>query len=289
MTDSFLIFFRNEKIIGAYVADHILWDVVVHDTQNPSQVGYRYRARVIERMGHSPNYTVDIGTDRPGFLYSKEKLAGGQKVVVDVIRDGFAGKGPKLSLVETYAGKDTTPALMTAAPDPVLRALCAYQTQGVDVVCEMHAQSPPYKQAGARLVKKQEELWEIHPVLDDLAALTDKTVPSETGWSLIVEPLETLTVIDVNAGGAALDIKTINRDAGAEAMRQIRLRNLSGLILIDFLKNPKKGDQQGLLQSLRKAAKADPARVDILGFTHAGLLELTRQRRGLPLRERLKA
>ena len=71
----------------------------------------------------------------------------------------------------------------------------------------------------------------------------------------------------------------------SEAVRQVRLRNISGLVVIDFLNMRKTSVRRQFLQTARKAFRDDPMQVDVLGLTAAGVLELTRRRAAPPLHE----
>jgi Ribonuclease G/E len=118
-----------------------------------------------------------------------------------------------------------------------------------------------------------------------LAPLTRPAVDLGQGASLILERTSALTAIDVNSGQRPP--ADVNMVAAGEAARQIRLRNLSGLIVIDFAApGPKPGS--ALFKAMERALLPDPAKPRIMGMTPAGLLEITRPRRTLPLEEILK-
>ena len=114
-----------------------------------------------------------------------------------------------------------------------------------------------------------------------IAALQAAKVDLPGGSSLMIEPTAALTAIDVNAG--TMPAAAANREALAIIASQLRLRNLSGLILIDFAG----GQAQPLLKPLEKMLGSDPAGCRIGGLTPAGLVEITRPRRDLPLAEKL--
>jgi ribonuclease G len=99
------------------------------------------------------------------------------------------------------------------------------------------------------------------------------------GGFLIVETTRALTSIDVDRGGAQVPPFDINEQAAYELVKQLRLRDIGGMILVDFLRMRDRTDRDTLLQRLREAAHADPLGLEVLGFTRAGLVELTRPRR----------
>ncbi len=124
-------------------------------------------------------------------------------------------------------------------------------------------------------------------------ALSD-TVRLDCGGYLIVEPTETMTVIDVNSGNfdSGKDRRKtalkVNLEAAAESSRQIRLRNLSGIILIDFINMDNPEDNDILLKSLEKLLKNDPIKTVLVDMTKLSLVEITRQKKEKPLHEILK-
>ena len=112
-----------------------------------------------------------------------------------------------------------------------------------------------------------------------------------SGGYLIIQPTEALTVIDVNTGkyeGGKKKEATflkINREAAAEAARQIRLRNLSGIILIDFINMEAKEAVDELLSFLGRELQKDPIRTALVDMTRLSLVEITRQKRERTLAE----
>ncbi|MDP9196451.1 MAG: ribonuclease E/G [Pseudomonadota bacterium] len=117
-----------------------------------------------------------------------------------------------------------------------------------------------------------------------LSALQDKKVPLPRDGSLFIERTEALTAIDVN-GGEAGNAMAVNLEAAAEVARQIRLRNLSGIIVVDFLNMKTVAHRKKLVEKLREAVAGDPAGCHVWGITALGLVEMTRTRRGPSLQD----
>ena len=117
----------------------------------------------------------------------------------------------------------------------------------------------------------------------------DRQVFLPDGGYLFIEETEALNVIDVNSAIPAqgqskeASIWRVNCRAAREAMAQIRLRNLSGIILIDFIDMKDPANQAQLISFLKEEAKKDRQKVTVFGLTKLGLMEMTRERRGLPL------
>ncbi len=116
----------------------------------------------------------------------------------------------------------------------------------------------------------------------------------KSGAYLIIEPTEALTVIDVNTGknmakkGMQENFLKINKEAAEEIARQIRLRNISGMILVDFMKLASKEAVADLLGTLRAALKKDPVPTQLIDMTKLGLVEITRKKVQKSLREILR-
>ncbi|NJO42846.1 MAG: Rne/Rng family ribonuclease [Cyanobacteria bacterium CRU_2_1] len=107
-----------------------------------------------------------------------------------------------------------------------------------------------------------------------------------SGGYIIIERTEALTVIDVNSGSftrSATARETVlwtNCEAAAEIARQLRLRNIAGVIIVDFIDMDSRRDQLQVLEQFNKALKADKARPQIAQLSELGLVELTRKRQG---------
>ena len=115
----------------------------------------------------------------------------------------------------------------------------------------------------------------------------------KSGGFLVISITEALTVIDVNTGkytGKKAPEDTfykINIDAADEIARQLRLRNLSGIIIIDFIDMKDHDRRTELLQRLKHACSPDPMRPVVLDITKLGLVEMTRRKERRPLHEQL--
>ncbi len=130
-------------------------------------------------------------------------------------------------------------------------------------------------------------LFDHRGLLGDIEDLFQEYGLLRSGGSIIIQQTAALTAIDVNRGGDDRPSMDVNLEAAEEIARQIRLRNIGGIILIDFLKLPKKDDQKRLLKALEPVFNTDPCTVQIHGLSALGLAEITRKRRTPPLTERL--
>ena len=115
----------------------------------------------------------------------------------------------------------------------------------------------------------------------------------KSGGYLVIEPTEAMTVIDVNSGkyeagkGTQETAFRINCEAAEEIALQLRLRNLSGMILVDFINMDSKEREEQLLQQLKVAVRGDKQKTNVIDMTALGLVEITRKKSYKPLREQL--
>ena len=117
----------------------------------------------------------------------------------------------------------------------------------------------------------------------------------KSGGNLVIETTEALTVIDVNTGkcevkkGSEEVYYKINLEAACEIALQLRLRNLSGIIIVDFISMESAADEKELLAYLRTLVKYDKVQTTIVDITPLGLVEITRKKRNKSLREQFLA
>ncbi len=132
-------------------------------------------------------------------------------------------------------------------------------------------------------------LFEAAGVEEQIERALSPIVALPSGGSIIIEETAALTAIDVNTGRASgrggheETALATNLEAAAEAARQIRLRNLAGALIIDFVPMRYRGNGAAVLTELRRAVASDPCIPHVIGFTKLGLIEMTRrkQRRSL--------
>ncbi len=186
-----------------------------------------------------------------------------------------AGLDPIFQTLKDWAG----PALRRVAVDDtrLLKSLQAWRRTNLpetELLLEPHRGCKP--------------LFEAEGVEEELEAALLPHVALPCGGGLVIEETAAVVAIDVNSGGGACGDKedtalAINLEAAAEAARQIRLRNLSGLLVIDFLRLRRRNNRQRVLDVLNGAFRDDLALTHVAGFTSMGLVELTRRRRAEPL------
>ncbi|WP_269603435.1 Rne/Rng family ribonuclease [Prochlorococcus marinus] len=142
------------------------------------------------------------------------------------------------------------------------------------------------KELAIELHSDSQNILEKHRVISAINDALKPRVNLPSGGYIIIEPTEALTVIDVNSGSftrSANSRETVlwtNCEAAIEIARQLKLRNIGGVIIIDFIDMDTRRDQLQLLEHFTSAINGDSARPQIASLTELGLVELTRKRQG---------
>ncbi len=277
-----------------------------------SQVGAVILGRV-ERIEPSLNAAfVEIGLEKPGLLPLKKQGRQpneGQPILVQVRRDERDGKAVRLSAtIQTevaYAerlAQAKAPTCLVPPPNAWQNCLAALDPTEIEEVtcdrrvdvgaiqrwCAQHAAELGTRVRHVPMRDWQPERAEIE---EQIAAALDETVTLPCGGNLLVEPVRTLTAIDVNSaaatrkGGMELTALTVNIEAAAEVPRQLALRNLGGIVVVDFIDLENRNKREQVLECLRAAAAVDPAIEWIGNMSRLGLVEILRRRRGATLAE----
>ena len=140
-----------------------------------------------------------------------------------------------------------------------------------------------------KLYAKEKPIFEEYNIMRELNQALNITVWLKCGGYLVIEKTEALISIDVNTGknvGTYTLEETVfetNMEAAKEIAIQLRLRNLSGIIIIDFIDMKVEEDKIKVLEELERALESDRIKNNIVHFTDLGLIEMTRKRVGNPL------
>ncbi|HUY84268.1 MAG TPA: ribonuclease G [Steroidobacteraceae bacterium] len=127
-------------------------------------------------------------------------------------------------------------------------------------------------------------LFELHHVEEEIQKALDRKVPLKSGGHLIIDQTEAMTTIDVNTGAFVghrnleETIFRTNLEAAVAIARQMRLRNLGGIIIIDFIDMEEPEHRRQVLQALERALAADHVKTSISSVSPLGLVEMTRKR-----------
>jgi len=203
-----------------------------------------------------------------------------------------------VKLWEAIEKKEKTakaPALLYEEPDLSLRTIRdLFSTEVENLVIEPEEEYSralgfvddfmPNLRDRLRLYKGREDIFDAYGIDIELADAIEKKVWLKSGGHLVMDQMEALTAIDVNTGryvGKKSSEHTIlktNLEAVDEVVYQLRLRNIGGIIVIDFIDMAKASDREKVYNALKAALRVDKARTNILKISELGIVEMTRKR-----------
>jgi len=134
------------------------------------------------------------------------------------------------------------------------------------------------------LYKGKEPIFDVFGIEPQLRIAMSRKVPLPSGGHIVIDQTEAMTVIDVNTGKYAasmhqeLNSLKIDLEAAREICRQVRLRDIGGIIIIDFIDLEEEKNKKKVYDELKKEFRKDRAKVSILPMTEFGLVQITRQR-----------
>ncbi len=172
-------------------------------------------------------------------------------------------------------------------------------TDDKDIMEEMTVYLTNYQAEDLQKLRFYEDellsLSSLHGIQTKLEKALQEKVWLKSGGYLVIQPTEALVVIDVNTGKAVAGKKQVqetffkmNQEAAIEIARQIRLRNLSGIIIVDFIDMESDDNKNELMNELEKLLKRDPTKTVVVDMTALGLVEITRKKVRKPLHEQYK-
>lgn len=192
------------------------------------------------------------------------------------------------------------PSLLAQGPEPVEQILRDFSSSDTDSIIIDQASALGIAKSWANkfapgLAEKISNytetapLFDYYEVSDDLELVTSPNITLNSGAWITIEGTEALTAIDVNMGSANISkdknkaVFATNREAAREIFRQIRLRGIGGLIVIDFIDMTDKGNMKSLLHFVDELMFDDPMPIQRGNISSFGLLEITRQSKHIPL------
>ena len=145
----------------------------------------------------------------------------------------------------------------------------------------------PKHQGTVKFYKGEGPICSKYNLEDQIGQIYEKRVPLRSGGHLVIDPTEALVAIDVNSGRTSSDgaleetVFKVNMEAAAEIPRQLRLRDLGGLIVVDFIDMRDNRHAREVERRLKEEFKKDKAKITVGRISRFGLLELSRQHLGL--------
>jgi ribonuclease G len=132
--------------------------------------------------------------------------------------------------------------------------------------------------------RRRRPIFDLHGIEDDIGKALDRSIPLKSGGYIIFDQTEAMTTVDVNTGGFVghrnleETIYRTNLEAAVAIARQLRLRNLGGIIIIDFIDMELEDHRDNVLQVLQQSLSKDHARHQLTPMSPLGLVEMTRKR-----------
>jgi Ribonuclease G/E len=290
----------------AAIADRTLVDYAIWRPGAPDGVGDIYRARIsavvpamagaFATLPGNVGGAASVPANAEGFLPDSEGAKGincGTIVTVRITRAAQGGKGPRLSARNAAGDDDSgdqTLGLLHRGIDPLRELAGRYPT--AEVLVDDPGLAASLRAALGDRVSRVPQAFD-DGIETEVERLASPEVTLASGVRLSVHPTPALVAIDVDGGGALVGQGgagrrhlTLNVEVLPDIARQIRLRNLSGAILLD-LAGMKAKQRTSLGPALAEALADDPVRPRLLGFTALGLAEISRPRVRPPLHELL--
>ncbi|MCS7253438.1 MAG: Rne/Rng family ribonuclease [Armatimonadota bacterium] len=196
----------------------------------------------------------------------------------------------------------SAPSLLYRSPSLIERSLFSMAHKVSEIIIDspehyerllaVAMQHLPYVASRIKLYDSPTPLFDAYGVSKQVETALSKVVKLPSGGYIVIETTEALTSVDVNTGhmlvGDPREIALhVNMEAAEELARQLRIRNISGLIIVDFVDMPSSHSWVRLQERLQRELSLDEVETRIMTLSPTGVVELTRQRHGLSLEELL--
>lgn len=260
----------------------------------------------IDFVGISNKITDPETRDRLTKLLTKLKPSGGgliaRTVSMDAKKSEIIAEVKQITamyedIVKKYEMAGEQPALVHSEGDLIVRTVRDLLSADVEIiVCndadmtdrliERLRRSHPQFADKVRLYSGDADMVDVFGVLDSVDRLLDRKVMLPSGGTLVIDHTEALTAIDVNTGKYLGDLNhedtvfKTNLEAADEIARQLRLRNVGGLIVIDFIDMSDPEHRMAVVEALKKAMVYDRTKSRVLDMSDMGLVEMTRKKIG---------
>ncbi len=197
--------------------------------------------------------------------------------------------------IQRLRGEQKAPSLLHADYGLVLRFLRDNLTDAVerivlddralfDEVQGFMSDFMPFFKDKVQLYRGQEPIFDVYGVETEISRSLGRKVWMKSGGYLVIDQTEALTAIDINSGKyvgqSSLEETTtaINLEAVKEIVYQLRLRNIGGIVIIDFIDMDKESNREKVYKSLEDETRKDRARTNVLKISELGLVQMTRKR-----------
>ena len=191
--------------------------------------------------------------------------------------------------IEANKGKNIKPKLIYKSEDITLRILTDLMDQGLTRIITnnkmMYSQIEEKLKKANKTIKidLQENVLDIYNLNQQLESLQSRKIWLKCGGFITIDKTEALTAIDVNSGkytgkkDLEQTIFTVNKEATVEIAKQLRLRDIGGIIIIDYIDMQNKENEEKIIKIFEEQLKKDRSKTQIVGFSKLNLLEMTRK------------
>jgi ribonuclease G len=285
-----------------------------------SQVGNIYIGKVQHIVKNINAAFIDIGEELPAFyslennkchLFTDHKKHGalkeGDEIIVKIKKDAVKTKSPVCSAKfgEAQSKDFLEKSAFRKAPCCLKKAepfwLQAVSRVSADEISEVVTDRKEVFSAlsGRRIPCRLYEdpllpLSKLYSFETAVSDATSKNVWLKSGGYLVIEPTEAMTVIDVNTGKTDVrsdkenTIRRTDTEAAEEIARQLRLRNISGIIMVDFIDLKEKEERDSLIKLLQGYLDEDPVETKALDITKLYIVEIVREKTGRPFTDQIR-
>ena len=205
--------------------------------------------------------------------------------------DEIKRKGQEMKGVgPVYQDQDSVLRFLREHFDPSIKEILVDERTALEQV-KKFVEMLPEQQRGVkvRLHQGARPIFNQYSVEDQIESIYQPQVPLPSGGSIVINPTEALVAIDVNSGSTSkgknfeASIFQANIEAAAELARQLRLRDLGGLIVVDFIDMRNRKHIMAVEKKVKEAMKRDKAKVDFSRISKFGLMQISRQKLGAPI------
>jgi ribonuclease E len=204
----------------------------------------------------------------------------------EIRRRGQSQSAPSL----VYEDQDTVLRFLRDHFSPDIEEIVADTQEAYDQVLRFVAGLPETQQkVQVKLHRGAKPIFNQHNIEEQIESIYQPQVQLPSGGSIVIDPTEALVAIDVNSGRTSQkgdfdqSIFLANMEAADELARQLRLRDLGGLIVVDFIDMRSGAHIREVEKQVRNAMKRDKAKVDISRISRFGLMQISRQKMGAPI------
>lgn len=288
----------NISLSGKYVVLDLKGGVGVSKKIRQAERHQALKELITKEAGQNPegeDFRSTAGRTEPSFsLGCVLRTACEEAEDVSILAEYTSLRSRMEALIRRASYEKRTGLLMHGKPE----YLAILQEYGVDRIDEFLTDLPDVREEltaeGISSVLYEDTDYPLYKLLSletELERLLGKRVWLKSGGFLVIEPTEAMVVIDVNSGKSVgkknyqTHILNTNLEAAAEIVRQLRLRNLSGMIMVDFINMEDKTHIQQVIDCLEEGFQKDKVKGSFVDVTRLGVFELTRKKIRKPLHE----